>query len=205
MSDALERVVMRNDFYKDNFRRMVFVLLLSLLANLILLISLIVMSIERAAPVYFASTSDGRLISVDGQSMPAIDNAAVLAWVSRTVPQLYAINYVSFHDQIVTMRNYFTPLGWQQFADQFSPLIAKVQQQKLIVSATLYDTPVVLMSGMYAGTQSWQVQVPVLVSYQEGDKVQTNRVIMQLMVQRTTDSQTGQALTINQVLEKGVS
>lgn len=205
MNDALERVTLRNHFYQDNFRRVVLILLISLFINIILLGALFFLYTRQAAPVYFASTTDGQLIQVNSRSQPIMNNQALLAWVSRNVPQLYAIDYANYRQNLQNMQQYFTPLGWQQFSTAFAPMIDNVLQNKLVVSATLYDVPVILMSGTFGGIHSWQVQVPLLVSFAEGDKVQTQHMILQLIIQPSTSSQSGQVFGITQVLEKVVS
>ena len=60
--DRIALVKLRNGFYKDGFRRMTFVLLISLIVNLILIISLLITRNKVLPPVYFAANSDGSLV-----------------------------------------------------------------------------------------------------------------------------------------------
>ncbi len=202
MSDALERVVLRNDFYKDGFRRMVTVLLISLVVNVILLGSLFFLGSRHPDPVYFATTQDGQLIQLNGAQQPLLNDQAILAWVNRNIPQLYQFDYVNYRSSLQRSRQYFTSSGWQQFMQEFAPVVSQVTNGGLVVSAALYDTPVIVKSGVFGGIPSWGVQVPLLVSYQKDGKVQTQHIIMQVLLQKADPNDSTQLLNITQVIEK---
>lgn len=204
MSEALERIKLRNDFYKDNFRRIVFVLLLSLFINLVLMGVVLFMSTKQPEPVYFATTPEGQLFSVKSLDSPILENSAILSWVSRSVPQIYQLDPQNYRTDIARVEPLFTPLGWKQFTNQYAKVIENVTTNGVTVGAVLYDVPVVLRTGNFGGVDSWQVQVPLLISYQKDEKVQPQKVIMQLVLQKRKNTESNELLGIAQVLEKVV-
>ena len=98
-NNALELVTLRNNFYRDNFRRMVWVLLISLIVNVILLAGLVTLSNRQPHSYYFATTSDGQIIPIVPLEQPLMTDEAVRSWVARNVPQIYTLDFVNYRQQ----------------------------------------------------------------------------------------------------------
>ncbi len=205
MPEALERVKLRNDFYKDNFRRVVLVLLISLVMNVALMGTVLFMSLKPTQFVYFATTSDGRLVELSGKDAPVLDNAAVLAWASRHIPEVYQLDPLNYRSDLQRVQELFTPDGWSQFMSAYAKVINNVRDNSITMGASIYDVPVVLRAGVFGGSMSWQLQIPLLVSYQKDGKVDTKKIIMQVILQKADNNQSKELLGIAQVLEKDVT
>jgi intracellular multiplication protein IcmL len=93
MKDALKLVTLRNAFYKDGFRRLSFVLLMSLLLNVILVCSVLFLSFHRPPARYFATTPQGKLIALKPRNEPVLSSTAISDWVARSVPQIFDIDF----------------------------------------------------------------------------------------------------------------
>ncbi len=200
--DALELITLRNHFYRDNFRRIVWLLLCSIVLNIFLAIVLTLIYHNQPQPIYFASTSDGRLIKMQGLDHPVMSNTAINSWLSRAIPQIYNLDFVHYRGQIQNMNKYFTPQGWAQFSHAFLPTMKKIKDDKLLASATLSNVPIVVRSGLLGGVYSWLLQVPVLVSFQKGDQTAVQHVIWNVTVQRVDNTKSDQLVGISQVIAK---
>lgn len=201
-NNSLELVKLRSDFYKDNFRRMVWVLLISLVLNVILACSLIFFSHQTPRTYYFATTSDGRLIPVVPLVSPNMSDTAVTNWVSNNLPQVYALDFVHYRSQLQAMQGIFTSFGWQQFIQASAPFLSNIVNQQLVTSATLTNVPIVVQKGLINGVYSWQIQVPLLISTQRANQESTQNVIVRLIVQRTNNIVSGQLLGISQIVQQ---
>ncbi|MDF2529143.1 MAG: hypothetical protein K0Q57_23 [Gammaproteobacteria bacterium] len=199
---SLELVKLRSDFYKDNFRRMVWVLLISLLLNVVLVFTLIFLGHQQPRTYYFATTTQGTLIPVVPLVEPNMSDTAVTSWVSNNLPQIYALDFVHYRTQLQGMEGLFTPYGWTQFLQASSPLLNNIVSQKLVLSATLTNVPIIVQKGTINGVYSWQVQVPLLIATQAGDQQSTQNVIVRLIVQRVNNIASQQLLGISQIVQQ---
>ncbi len=78
--DALHTLSLRNDFYRDNYRRVMLVLLLSILINIALASTLFYLINNPPVPKYFATSMNGRITKIEPLSEPYQSDSAVLQW-----------------------------------------------------------------------------------------------------------------------------
>ena len=202
MSKGLEAVRLRNDFYQRGFRWVLWLLLLSLVINVVLLVGLITMAHRQPRSYYFASTTDGRIIPIYPSDMPVLSDTAIRSWVSENVPRIYSLDFVHYRRQVQSLKQYFTPYGWQQFLQAFSGELSRVVDQKLIVSASPSNVAVITGHGIIDGRYSWQVQIPLVVSIQQGDQQSVDHVVLRLIVQRVNNVGSNQLLGISQIVQQ---
>jgi len=200
---ALEQIKFRNDFYRDNFRRMVTICLLSLIANMVLVVSLLFSVKSHQKTVYFASSNTGSLINIKPLSSPILSSTAVKSWVSQALPALFDIDFVNYHRNMDNSRKYFTDTGWQSFLNAFSPVLSKIKSEQLVTNAVVTDVPYVYKKGVRGGIYTWEVQVPLLITYQKAGQESISHQIWTVMVQRNNNqnTETPQLLGISQVVK----
>jgi intracellular multiplication protein IcmL len=166
--DPVELVRLRNNFYRDNYRRLVGALLF-LLAIIVILVSTIFYQItNRPEPRYFATTVDGRIMPLFPLSEAMLSPAELLQWTNRAAVAAYTYNFVNYRDAMQQLQNQFTADGWRYYEDalKVSRSLEMVIAKKLVVSAVATGTPVILDQAVIGGRYSWKVQIPLLVSYQ---------------------------------------
>ena len=202
--NALELVKLRNDFYRDNFRRMVWVLLVCLVIIIVMLVGLLTMAHRQPRSYYFASTTDGRIIPLAPLQVPVLSDEAVRSWVARNVPQIYTLDFVHYREQYQRLRQYFTPFGWGQFTTAFSDQLNKVVSQRLITSASPSNVAVITGKAVIDGVFSWRVQLPLVISIQKGDTQSVERVVLRLVVQRVNNIGSSQLLGISQIIQQPI-
>jgi len=181
--DAVELVRLRNNFYRDNYRRLVLVVLFMLIINGALTGMVFYQIVNRPEPRYFATTLDGRILPLYPLSEPMIAPAELLQWAHQAAVSAYTYNFVNYREALQQLQNQFTPDGWKYFesALQSARTLETVIAKKLVVSAVATGTPVILDQGVVAGRYAWKVQIPLLVTFQSPNE-QTQQPVTILMI-----------------------
>lgn len=200
--DPLTLVYLRNEFYRDNFRRLVWLLFVSIALNIGLGVGLIYTGSKTPGNYFFATTDVGQLIPLYPTVQPVVSNATVISWVSNTVPQIYQLDFINYRSQLNQMESYFTPAGWNSFVTAFSPQLKNLVTQQLVMSATPTDVPVITGSAVFGGVYKWQVQMPLVINLQQGSTQTTQKVILTIVVDRVNNVSAHQLLGIEQIIQQ---
>ena len=187
--DALTAVAIRNTFYRDGQRKMILILLTSVLANFVLAALLVYMITHPPAPKYFATSINGRITPLFPINDPNQSDSAVLQWANQAAIAAFTYNFVNYRSELQASSGFFTPAGWDQFltALQQSNNLDAVKVKKLIVSAVATRAPIILQKGVLNGQYSWRIQMPLLVSYQSASEfTQQNNVVTMLVTRIPT-------------------
>ncbi|KTD32756.1 protein IcmL (DotI) [Legionella nautarum] len=187
--DALTAVKLRNEFYRDGQRKIIFALLFSVLINFILASLLVYMLTHPPAPKYFATSISGRITPLFPLDEPNQSDSAVLQWANQAAIAAFTYNFVNYRDELQASSGFFTADGWTQFLNalQQSNNLDAVKAKKLIVSAVATRAPIILQKGLLNGVYSWRVQMPILVTYQSASEFsQQNNVVTMLITRVST-------------------
>ncbi len=203
--DALEVVKLRNNFYRDSYRRVILVLLLSIILNVLLAIAGGYLFMYRPNPQYFATTADGRVIKLVPLSQPNLSKRAVLQWAVQAATSAYSYNFVNYRKQLEEASNYFTPEGWQQFLKSLeaSRNLKAVEAKKLVVSAVPTGAPVVVQEGLIRGRYAWKIQMPMLVTYQSASTQIQQSLFITMLVTRVPTLNAPKGIGIAQFVAQG--
>lgn len=174
---ALELVVYRNNFYRDNYRRVMVICL-----SLLVLVGLLgywgfYERTHQPMPQYFATTFDGKLIPLIPLNQPNLEDNALLLWATESAVAAYTFNFVNYRKALQDIRIFFTKDGYQSFlkALKDSNNLEAVQTKKLVVSAVPTGAPVILNKGIYndgsqLGVYGWLVELPMVLTYQNANE-----------------------------------
>ncbi|CEG58041.1 type IVB secretion system apparatus protein IcmL/DotI [Legionella fallonii] len=187
--DALTVVALRNKFYKDSQRKVMFALLMAIVVNLVLGAMLVYIITHPPAPKYFATSINGRITPLFPLDQPNQSDSAVLQWANQAAIAAFTYNFVNYRDELQSSSGFFTPEGWDQFLNalQQSNNLDAVKAKKLIVSAVATRAPIILQKGVLNGNFSWRVQMPILVTYQSASEfTQQNNVVTMLITRVST-------------------
>ncbi len=199
--DALEIVRLRNTFYRDNYRRLVGILLILILINLLLIGSIIYLISSRPAPVYFATSSDGRITPLYPLNQPVVAPSELLQWSAQAAVAAYTYNFVNYRQDLQRASEYFTPEGWNQFQQGLKDTrnLETVVAKKFVVTATPTGAPEIKDQGILNGRYAWRIQIPLLVTYEgaTGERIQ-QPVIVTMMVTRVSTLDTPKGIAIAQ-------
>lgn len=198
VDDAIELIRLRNNFYRDNYRRLVGAMVV-LLVIVTLLVGIICYQVSnRPEPRYFATTVDGRIMQLFPLSDPMLSPGELLQWAHRAAISAYSYNFVNYRDAMQQLQNQFTMQGWKYYENalRVARTLEMVVAKKLIVSAVATGTPVVLDQAIIEGRYSWKVQIPLLVTYQSPNEQTQQPMVVMMIISRvpTVDMPKGIAI-----------
>jgi len=198
VDDAVELVRLRNNFYRDNYRRLVLSLTILLLIITFLIGTIFYQIYNRPEPKYFATTSDGRIMQLFPLSEAMLSPGELLQWTHRAAIAAYTYNFVNYRDAMQQLQNQFTSAGWRYYEDalKISRTLEMVIAKKLVVSAVATGTPVILDQAVINGVYAWKVQIPLLVTYQSPNEQTQQSMLVTIIVSRvpTVDMPKGIAI-----------
>jgi intracellular multiplication protein IcmL len=203
--DALQVVKLRNEFYRDNYRKVVAALLLSFFILLTLSAALFYIVTHPPEPRYFATGSDGRIVPLVPFQHPNLSNSTILEWANTAATAAYSYNFVNYRQALQTAADYFTPEGKQMFfnALKSSNNLQAVIAKKLIVSAVATGVPVVLEQGVMVGRYTWKVQIPMLITFQSASQFSQQSVTMTMLIVRVSPLESPRGIGISQFIVSG--
>lgn len=201
--DALELVRLRNDFYRDNYRRVLGAFLLSIIIITALVIVLLYMLTHPPEPRYFATDPQGRIITLVPLDEPNMSDQAILSWANIAATSVHTYDYVNYRQQLQAASQYFTTEGWQAFMNalQSSNNLDAVIAKKLVVSAVATGTPVKLQEGIIDGRYGWRVQIPLAVTYQSASETSVQNNIATILIVRIPTLTNPQGIGIASFIE----
>ncbi len=205
--DAVELVRLRNDFYRDNHRKIVLALLVAV-ATIILLCGTVAYVVTHPpAPKYFATSIDGRIIPIVPLNEPNMPTSALLLWSNQAATAAFTYDFVNYRQALQSASEYFTPDGWRDFLNALtsSNNLNAVITKKLVVSATATGAPVVLQQGLLNGAYAWRVQMPMVVTYQSASQVAQQNVMVTMLVTRISTLNSARGVGITQFVVGGAS
>jgi intracellular multiplication protein IcmL len=200
--DAIELVRLRNEFYRDSYRRVLAILLLAFLIVFILISALVYVITHPPAPKYFATDSTGRIVPLIPLDQPNLSTPALLQWANIAAVAAFTFDFVNYRQQLQAASEYFTPPGWEAYmqAVQSSNNLGAVIEKKLTVSAVATGAPVVLQQGILNGRYSWKVQIPLLVTYQSANQISQQNLVATLFIARVSTLNSAQGVGIAQFI-----
>lgn len=186
--DALTAVTLRNNFYRDGQRKIILVLIISMIANIVFGIILFYMVTHPPAPRYFATSINGRITPLFPLNEPNQSDSAVLQWANQAAIAAFTYNFVNYRSELQASSGFFTPEGWTQFLNalESSNNLDAVKAKKLIVSAVATRAPIILQKGVLNNRFSWRVQMPILVTYQSASEFSQQNNIITLLITRVS-------------------
>lgn len=197
---GLERVVMRNEFYRDGYRALVTATPVLAVA-LALSLGLNVWQATRPKQDnYFATDPAGRIIPIRALAEPYVTEPFLVSWVSERVARAYSMDPQNFRRQVADLANDFTPEGYTQYVNslQESGTIEFITKNLLVSSAVPQGAPVVTERGVAGDVFYWKLQVPMLVQYQSALKSATKKRMVTVTVVRRQTLENPMGIGINQ-------
>lgn len=200
--EGLTLVLMRNAFYRDNYRRAIFALVLVFITNVILVCAITYRYLNPPKPEYFAANSQYQLIKWHPLSDPIVDNNYVLQWVTTAVLASFSLDYVHWRGQLQRASNYFTPSGWYWFLSAFkkSGNLETLKTLKMVSSAQVTAAPIVEYQAVLDGRYVWKIKLPIVVTYTSATKTINQPLKVTLIVERVSVEDSPDRMAINQFL-----
>ncbi|MAF98284.1 MAG: type IV secretion protein IcmL [Micavibrio sp.] len=186
-TSGLGRVVIRNEFYRDGYRSL---LKLALIQGVVIIfmIGIVFAIVQSREPEnrYFATTEDGRLVPMVPLNQPNLSAPALMSWSAQAVTQVMTFGFNDYRTRLQEASNNFTKRGWESFTQalQRSRIIELVEAKQQVVTAAPTGAPIIVNEGLIAGRYQWQIQIPIVLSYQAGAQTRSDNLLVTLVVVR---------------------
>lgn len=201
LKDAVSTVINRNAFYRDGYRMLLRISLVQTIAIIVLaagIVSLFMTAETRQ--VYFATTSDGRIINIVPLNEPYRSPAEVITWAAAAARNVMQFNYLDYRARLQEASSNFTDGGWQSFSKALKEagIMEAVTARKLLVSLTVGAAPEIKNAGVNNGVYTWLLQFPVVITFSGPDAPAAIRTALLLQVVRVSTLQNPDGISIAQ-------
>lgn len=191
-------------FYKHYFGKLLIALVISMILNGLLLLAFVIVKNHRVEREYFAVDSQtGRMTPIVPISEPYITDSSLLTWAVECVTNANKYDFVNYQQQFQKNAECFTDDGWSQFmtAMDHAGTLDTVKSQRLVVSSVATGAAVITRTGIVRGAYSWEIQMPITVTYQGGQAGRTmisQKLLVTLRVSRVPTYQSKYGVGIAQ-------
>lgn len=199
--DVIEELSQRNDRFRDNYRLLIKAAVFLLMTALVLTLSFAYLCLRPADPRYFASTATGHNIPLNSLNEPTVTDDFIVQWAGLAARNTLNVNYSHLDSDMNAAEPYYTPDGWQslQAAMKNTNFLKNIQDNKLISTAVVNGSPVILDEAVIGGHYTWSVQVPVLVTYTSGNQTEQHKYVLSMLIERVSTLETDQGILINNI------
>lgn len=204
---GLELVVLRNEFYRDNYKRALLALLLVVALNVVLVGLTIRVWLHPPQPQYFPTTADGRIINVHALSDPTVSDDFVLQWTVDAVRKAFSLDYVHWRQQLQNASSSFTPSGWRWFLNSLKSTnnLKTLVDLQMVSNAEVTGAPRILQRTVVGGHFVWKISMPLLVTYISKGHTINMPMSVTLLVLRMPVQDYPDKIAINNFLARTIS
>lgn len=174
------------------------------LISLVLLVMLGYFSWNNQHLRYFAATRDFRVLELEPLNKPYISESGLLNFVANTVTETFTLDFNTFRNSLAKVRLRYSQKAFKQLEEELRPTVQQILDNRLIMSAVCEQTPRLLNHGVQYGRYSWQIQVPLTVSLQGAQNIQTMRWMVTIVVARTNVIEKPQGIEVVQIITEAI-
>ncbi len=201
MMKAVGSVIVRNEFYRDGYRSILKIAVIEAMI-ILALVGAMYFVIESHQPEnrYFATTEDGRLVPMVPLSEPNLSVPALMSWSAQAATEVMTFGFNDYKRRLQEASRHFTRAGWAGFttALEKSRIIEMVETNQQVVSAAPASAPILVSEGIVNGRYEWQVQVPLVITYQAGASVRSDRLTINIVIVRVPKLESSNGVGIEQ-------
>jgi intracellular multiplication protein IcmL len=204
VADGLNQIMARNAFYKDGTHRLFLGFILSFIVNITAFFSIIYIYTHPPAPVYFATSTYGRITPLIPLDQPNSTDSVVLQWASLATIASFSYNFVNYRSELEAASEYFTANGWNSFLKTLkdSNNLLAVVSKKLVVTAVPTRTPEIVKKGIINGRYAWQIKIPIQVTYVSSEVFSTSAQEVNILITRVSALNNPKGIGIEQFVAK---
>lgn len=201
MLKTVGSVIVRNEFYRDGYRTLLRIAVIEAMIILALVGAMyFVIDVHQPENRYFATTEDGRLVPMVALSEPNLSIPALMSWSAQAATEVMTFGFNDYKRRLQQASRNFTRLGWVSFTSALekSRIIEMVEANGQVVSAAPASAPILISEGVVNGRYQWQVQVPLVVTYQAGSSVRDDKMLVTLLLVRVPKLESPNGVGIEQ-------
>lgn len=201
MLKSVGSVIVRNEFYRDGYRTLLRIAVIEAMIILALVGAMyFVIEVHQPENRYFATTEDGRLVPMVALSEPNLSVPALMSWSAQAATEVMTFGFNDYKRRLQQASRNFTRLGWVSFTSALekSRIIEMVEANGQVVSAAPASAPILISEGVVNGRYQWQVQVPLVVTYQAGSSIRDDKMLVTLLLVRVPKLESPNGVGIEQ-------
>lgn len=201
MLKTVGSVVVRNEFYRDGYRTLLRIAVIEAMIILALVAAMYLIILAREPENrYFATTEDGRLVPMVPLTEPNLSVPALMSWSSQAATEVMTFGFNDYKRRLQQSSRNFTRSGWVSFTSALekSRIIEMVEANRQVVSAAPSSAPILISEGPVNGRYQWQVQVPLVVTYQAGAAIRDDKMLVTLLIVRVPKLESPNGVGIEQ-------
>jgi intracellular multiplication protein IcmL len=132
---------------------------------------------------------------------PVMSDADVEVWTVNSIVAVYTIDFQNYRQQLSTASQHFTVEGWNSFGTAFvnSGNLAKLKAARLVASAQPQRAAVIVHKTVIGDHLTWEIQFPLLVTYENENETHTEHLMVTALVRRTSEADHPDGVAIEQV------
>lgn len=198
---GLGAVVVRNEFYRDGYRKLVTIAQIQAVVIIGLVLAMFyVISVNQPENRYFATTDDGRLVPMVALNEPNLSTPALMSWTAQAATEVMTFGFNDYRRRLQEASRNFTKVGWASFttALEKSRIIESVEANQQVVTAAPRSAPVLVSEGLVNGRYQWQIELPMIVTYQAGATTRADNLLVTLLVVRVSKLESPNGVGIEQ-------
>lgn len=199
--DGLGHVVVRNEFYRDGYRTLLKVALLEAVVIIGLILAMFyVIQVHQPENRYFATTSDGRLVPMVALNEPNLSTPALMSWAAQAATETMTFGFHDYRRRLQESSRNFTRIGWASFttALEKSRIMEMVEANQQVLTASPRSAPILVSEGVVNGRYQWQVEMPMVVTYQAGSQTRADNLVITLLIVRVSRLESPNGVGIEQ-------
>jgi intracellular multiplication protein IcmL len=203
IDNALKTIVSRNNFYRDGYRLLLRVSFIQVIAILLLtggLVTLILTS--KVEYKFFATTTDGRIISIVPLNEPYVTDGSLVAFVADTTKRVLTLSFSDFRQRLQDVAYNFTPNGWETFSKALTNarILELIETRKMVTEMTILSAPEIIQKGEVNGVYVWILQMPVTLTFKGEQSPQDLRGRLRVRISRVSTLQHPKGIGIDQFI-----
>jgi len=183
----LQRVSLRDDFYRDGYYKTLAAVGVLLVAIMLLVSTSLYLQLSKPDPVVFTTGDEFRTLLPVPVNKPYLSQADLIQWVSDALPKSFTLDFINYNQELRNASQYFTVNGWKNFSDQlkmYADYNATVAG-KLFINAIPAGAPFIVNQGLLpGGIYGWLIQMPLNLNYSSINKGSAVPLVIQVLVVR---------------------
>lgn len=149
-----------------------------------------------------AATPDGRVIEMTPLDEPIMSDAALRNWTVSAVTEAFTLGHHDWRMRLAAIRQYFTGEGYDGYLQALddSLYLDRIRENLQVAAAVPTGAPVIVATRIFDGHAAWSIEFPMLVTFQAGARINTQRLTTRVLVMRVPLSKNASGIGIQQLI-----
>ena len=175
---------------------------------IVIVLAAFVVQYNRSNESYFYASLTEKSVPMLPLKEINVSPGTLLNWCMVAVTNAYTIDFLNYEKSLERISEFFTQNGYKQFKNSLnaSGRLKDIIDNKLIASAVVVDSPVIINEGKLGNSYMWNIQLPIAITYQgESVEVYKQWLAVNLLVKKVPTSEAKKGIGIEKITDKIVT